>query len=67
MTDNERRAHELAVAIRCGTMRPEMLSAIGAATGQSEIHFDPYGIYKDYYSMFLPLFNRDYPDGKSRG
>lgn len=41
--------------------------AIGAATGQSEIHFDPYGIYKDYYSMFLPLFNRDYPDGKSRG
>jgi len=64
MTDNEKRAHDLVVAITCGTMRPEMLQAIGAATGQSEIHFDLYGVYKDYYRMFLTLFNRDYPDGK---
>lgn len=64
MTDNEKRAHDLAVAITVGTMRPEMLSAIGTATGQDEICFDPYGIYRDYYNMFLPLFNRDYPGGK---
>ncbi len=64
MTDNEKRAHDLAVAITCETMRPETLQAIATATGKSEIHFDLYGVYKDYYRMFLPLFNRDFPDGE---
>lgn len=64
MTDNEKRAHDLAVAMLISTMKPETIIAIGQATGQDEIHVDVYGIYKDYYDMFLDPLNRDFPNGK---
>lgn len=66
MTDNEKRAHDLAIAMVSYTMNPETLKGIADAKGESEVHVDPYGIYLDYYKMFLEAFNRDYPgSGKS--
>lgn len=68
MTDNEKRAHDLAIAMLSYTMNPETLRGIADAKGESEIHIDAYGIYSDYYKMFLEAFSRDYPGhDKPRG
>jgi len=62
MTDNEKRAHDLALFA---------LSKIGPSDEQIEraergekVSLDYYTEYKNLYAHLLRSFNRDFPDGK---
>ena len=61
MTDNEKRAHDLAVA-----MVPILfdLQKNKVDIQNNEIRIDCYSDYKKLYETSLESFNRDFPDGK---
>lgn len=54
MTDNEKRAHDLAIA----SLPMQYLNS------NSEKGIDIYRCYLDCYETALDAFNRDFPDGK---
>lgn len=62
MTDNEKRAHDLAT-----TTLPilyKMRIAEAKNHGVEEIQVDLYTEYLSVYNKLLQGFNRDFPDGK---
>lgn len=62
MTDNEKRAHDLAIV-----MIPLMydINVNNAMTEDvKELNFDGYQIYQEIYPKVLKLFNADYPNEK---
>ena len=62
MTDNEKRAHDFAVA-----MLPEVINGRvneRARSGENEIVVDMYTEYIALYNKVLKSFNRDFPDGQ---
>lgn len=68
MTDNELRAHDLALSVY-----KDILSAkVDAATNKAiksgktaEVHIDFYRTCKDIYDEVLTALNRDYPTGNN--
>ena len=58
MTDNEKRAHDLAISYY-----KEVLQFRSKDT-TDDVHLDIYQIYKELYESSLNAFNRDYPNGK---
>lgn len=62
MTDNQRRAHDLAIALLPGTINMRISEA--ANNGLKDVSVDAYKEYMALYSMNLESFNRDFPDGK---
>lgn len=62
MTDNEKRAHDLAVAASIDICRTE--KEIQAAKGAKEIHVDYLKAYIGFYENAIEVFNEKFPDGK---
>lgn len=63
MTDNEKRAHDLAVAL-VPLMRDRHASQILNGELPEDDVFDAYEYYMGCYESALKSFNRDFPDGK---
>lgn len=61
MTDNEKRAHDIAVAALVIVTRPEALRAEAAGDGVASI--DIYQKYLDAYNSLLNAIQRDFPSG----
>lgn len=62
MSDNEKRAHDLAVAICldvCNMKRQHQISA-----GKTEITVDYFSEYMNAYDLAIEAFNEKFPDGK---
>lgn len=59
MTDNEKRAHDLAISYYKEVIHHKISTDIS-----DNVHIDIYEIYKKIYESSLKAFNRDYPDGK---
>lgn len=56
MTDNERRAHDLAIA------SIPLLFTNAQNANTKDVRFDLYDVYMSVYSEALESFNRDFPD-----
>lgn len=61
MTDNEKRAHDLAVASVNAMMVASCNGSHIEVTGMESNVFDVYGVYMKYYESMLKSFNRDFP------
>lgn len=61
MTDNEKRAHDIAVAALVIATRPEALRAAETDDGVASI--DIYQKYLDAYNSLLKALQRDFPSG----
>lgn len=61
MTDNEKRAHDLAIATLSYSIQPEMLRRLASATGASELNIDVFGVYISSYRAFLEAFQQEFP------
>ena len=64
MTDNEKRAHDLAIAITYVTMKPEFLINEPLESDGHTLIFNPYEKYQQAYKALLKAFNDDYPEGR---
>lgn len=62
MTDNEKRAHDLAVAVSVNSCNMSMNAQI--SNGKTEISIDYFASYMDAYKVLLDAFNEKFPDGK---
>lgn len=62
MTDNEKRAHDLAIFALSKTIDFEQLAKNAAQCGETEISVDFYAEYIKAYNAVLPAFNRDFPE-----
>lgn len=62
MTDNEKRAHDIAVATL--PIMYKMRIAEAQNRGDDEIMVDLYTEYLSVYNQVLPGVNRDFPDVK---
>lgn len=62
MTDNEKRAHDLAVAASIDICRTE--KEIQVAKGTKEIPVDYFTAYMGVYENALEIFNEKFPNGK---
>ncbi len=67
MSNNEQRAHDLAVALAMwklehikDTIKPEDADENGQITKK----IDVYALYKNDYNIFLRNLNKDYPDAE---
>lgn len=60
MTDNEQRAHDLAVALTTTLLTPEYL--VSEAIPREKVNVDVYAKYKGLYESILKALNRDYPE-----
>lgn len=63
MTDNEKRAHDLAIATLSFSLQPEMLKGMANASGTNKLNIDPYHAYIGLYHEFLRAFGKDFPTG----
>lgn len=63
MTDNEKRAHDLAVAM-VPVLYNQQVSSVNIEDIESGITVDVYKDYMEVYELALKSFNRDFPDGK---
>lgn len=62
MTDNEKRAHDLALV-----MLPKIFENISLnahESGETNVTIDAYKEYLKVYEINLQAFNRDFPNGK---
>lgn len=64
MTDNEKRAHDLALLAVSKTIDLEQIALQAAKRGDQIAKIDFYAEYKKVYDAALPVFNRDFPNGK---
>lgn len=64
MTDNEKRAHDLAIAITSATMKPEFLINEPLEADGHTLIFNPYEKYQKAYKALLKAFDDDYPKGR---
>lgn len=62
MTDNEKRAHDIALVLLAEIMKPQYLvnEVVG---GSKSATVDAYAKYKTAYDSALKALNRDYPSG----
>ena len=63
MTDNEKRAHDLAIATVSGLMNPDFLKTQASLHEDKIVTFDPYVHYMKAYRLLLESFEKDFPDG----
>lgn len=63
MTDNEKRSHDLAVAM-VPVLYNQQVSSVNIDDIESGITVDVYKDYMEVYELALKSFNRDFPDGK---
>lgn len=61
MTDNEKRAHDLAIILTAEAIKPENLIRDAAAKGEKTLNVNPYQTYKSIYDSVLFSLNGDYP------
>lgn len=62
MTDNEKRAHDLAIAVCIDTCHLKRQSQID--TGKTHVTVDYFEEYTNAYESALEAFNEKYPSGK---
>ncbi len=62
MTDNEKRAHDLAIAVAVDVCHVKANSQIN--NGQDDVSIDYFSEYINAYESALEAFNRKFPDGK---
>lgn len=62
MTDNEKRAHDLAIAICIDVCHIKANTQI--SSGNPEVSVDYFAEYMNAYEMALESFNERFPDGK---
>lgn len=60
MTDNEKRAHDLAIAMVPVMYEINVQSALSTQIEKTE--FDVYATYVDIYERSLKAINRDFPE-----
>lgn len=60
MTDNEKRAHDLSIALLTDAIKFESTKSIG--TDSDDV--DAFEIYMNNYKNALDLFNREFPSDK---
>ena len=63
MTDNEKRAHDLAIATVSGLMNPDFLKTQASLHEDKIVTFDPYVHYMKAYRLLLESFEKDFSDG----
>lgn len=63
MTDNEKRAHDLAIAVCVGTAIAKI--NCGISSGKTEIKIDHFQEYMNAYNVALDSFNKAFPDGNN--
>lgn len=61
MTDNEKRAHDIAIA--CIQIQAKFLKE-EAIRNKHGIKMDLYNMYRDAYETALTAVTRDFPDGR---
>lgn len=61
MTDNERRAHDLTIAVLTYSLKPDIMIGEAKVNGQENLKINTYKAYMSLYNMFLELFNSDFP------
>lgn len=64
MTDNEKRAHDLAIMLTSKILNPEFLMNEPKEADGKTINVDPYQKYKQIYDAALKSLNADYPDAQ---
>lgn len=64
MTDNEKRAHELALVLVAEIIKPEYLANEPKSEDGKTVKVDPYQKYKMAYESILASLNSDYPNGR---
>lgn len=64
MTDNEKRAHDLALLVMSKSIDLEQIARQAAGKGSQTVKIDFYAEYKKAYDAALPAFNHDFPSGK---
>lgn len=62
MTDNEKRAHDLALVMLPKVF--ENISLDAYDSGETNVTIDAYKEYLKVYEKNLQAFNRDFPNGK---
>lgn len=62
MTDNEKRAHDLAIAVCSDICRMKTNTQIANVEG--DIGVDYFREYMNAYNVAIKSFNREFPDGK---
>lgn len=63
MTDNEKRAHDLAIALIPLMKKSHTAQVLNGELPDDDV-FDVYEYYMGCYESALESFNRDFPDGK---
>ncbi|HJC91629.1 MAG TPA: hypothetical protein H9695_11780 [Candidatus Mediterraneibacter excrementigallinarum] len=63
MTDNEKRAHDLAIALIPLMQKSHNAQVLNGELAEDDV-FDAYEYYMGCYKSALESFNRDFPDGK---
>ena len=62
MSDNEKRAHDFAIAVSIDCCRSKKEAQIKA--GNSEVSVDYFSEYMKIYELALDVFNQKFPNGK---
>lgn len=62
MTDNEKRAHDIAITVLPARINNAIDTFV--KTGNADNAPDVYQLYKSTYEMTLKALNQDYPDQK---
>lgn len=62
MTDNEKRAHDLAIAVCSDICRLKINTQI--ANGEGDVAVDYFHEYMNAYNAAIESFNREFADGK---
>lgn len=62
MTDNQKRAHDFALAVL--PRMPRILAEQAASQGSEHYATNLYSEYVRIYNQILESLNRDFPDGK---
>lgn len=62
MTDNEKRAHDLAIAMLPSTIEYQSEKAVENGTAENGVNL--FECYMSTYKSALNEFNREFPDGK---
>lgn len=64
MTDNQKRAHDMAIFTLGKIIDFASIAAPAAIDGNETVTIDFYEKYKEMYIVTLNALNRDFPDGK---
>lgn len=62
MTDNEKRAHDLAVAVCIDVCHVKVNAQV--SSGNPEVSVDYFAEYINAYELLIESFNERFPDGK---